>query len=416
MIRFNDGRDWFLEKHYGMFIHWGIYSVGGKSEWEMQKYNVPKEEYDKYIPQFTAENFDPAQWVDYAVKSGMEYMVFTAKHHDGFCMWDTKYTDYNVMNTPFGKDPLRMLADECRKRNFPLVIYYSCMDWTHEAYPNDGTCSSVMTDPAKHDMPEYMEYVKNQIRELCTQYGEIYGIWWDNNNTGYSDPSVNALIRELQPKAVINDRGFSGDGDYRTPERSSKRDNAAFMMPTEACDSISRGEWCCHKDGDFNSSRYCMSAITSFIARGANYLLNIAPEADGRLQKEYTDVLDKVTPWFKRVREALYAPYRPWVLFRDTFLCTGDRNTLYVFLLEAPAATAFPLVPLDTAPESAMLLNNGQELTVEFRGTAPHKNPVVILRHYPADEFYNEIPVVKLTFKEDINEVIARVSAHDYLW
>ena len=188
------------------------------------------------------------------------------------------------------------------------------------------------------------------------------------------------------------------------------------MMPTEACDSISREAWCCHKDGDFNSSRYCMNAITSFIARGANYLLNIAPEADGRLQKEYTDVLDKVTPWFKRVREALYAPYRPWVLFRDTFLCTGDRNTLYVFLLEAPAATAFPLVPLDTAPESAMLLNNGQELTVEFRGTAPHKNPVVILRHYPADEFYNEIPVVKLTFKEDINEVIARVSAHDYLW
>ena len=137
MIRFNDGRDWFLEKRYGMFIHWGIYSVGGRSEWEMQKYHVSKEEYDKYIPRFTAENFDPAQWVDYAVKSGMEYIAFTAKHHDGFCMWDTKYTDYNVMNTPFGKDPLRLLADECHKRNFPLVVYYSCMDWTHEAYPND---------------------------------------------------------------------------------------------------------------------------------------------------------------------------------------------------------------------------------------------------------------------------------------
>ena len=416
MLGFNDGRDWFLSRHYGMFIHWGIYSVGGRSEWERKKYDVPKEEYDKYIPRFRAEHFDPARWLDTAMGAGMEYMVFTAKHHDGFCMWDTRYTDYNVMRTPFGKDPLRMLADECHRRDFPLVIYYSCMDWAHEAYPNDGTCSSVITEPAKHDMPKYMEYVKNQIRELCTEYGPVHGIWWDNNNRNWADPSVNALIRQLQPAAVINDRGFSPDGDFRTPERSALNGNSGFTMPTEACDSISCSSWCCLRDGDFHSARYCMGAIVSYIARDANFLLNVAPEADGRLQKEYLAVLDRVTPWFERVREALYAPCRPWVVYNSDIICTGSGNVLYFFLMTPPVGSKINLIPLDTPPLSAELLNTGAELAAEFRGVSPNKEPVVILRHYPADELHGEIPVIKLTFKESIDAVIAKASAHYYTW
>lgn len=416
MLRFNDERDWFIEKHYGMFVHWGIYSVGGRSEWERKKYNVSKEEYDKYIPQFKAENFDPAEWLDIAQGAGMEYIVFTTKHHDGFCMWDTEYTDYNIMRTAYGKDPLRLLADECHKRNFPLVLYYSCMDWAHEAYPNDGSCNSVHTDPSKHDMPKYMEFLKNQIRELCTKYGKIDGIWWDNNNTRYADPSVNAMIRELQPSAVINDRGFSPDADFRTPERAGKSDDATFDMPTEACDSISCGSWCCMKDGNYHSALYCMKNIVGYIARDANLLLNIAPEADGRFQKEYLDVLNRISPWFNKVKEALYAPHQRWVVYSRNIVCTGSGNTLYCFLMTPPSSTSLALIPLDTPAASVELLNTGKMLKAEFAGLAPNKKSTIIVRNYPADELHGEIPVLKLTFEENISKVIAKASEQYYSW
>lgn len=416
MIRFNDGRDWFLERHYGMFIHWGIYSVGRRSEWERKNFNVPKDIYDRYIPQFKAEHFNPGEWLDIAMNAGMEYIVFTTKHHDGFCMWDTRYTDYNIMHTPFGKDPLRMLADECHKRNFPLVLYYSCMDWAHPAYPNDGTSSSVMTDPSRHNMSEYMAFLKNQIRELCTEYGPVYGIWWDNNNTGYADPSVNALIHKLQPAAVINDRGFSSDCDFRTPERTFLKDDVTFAMPTEACDSITCGSWCCLKDGNYHSARYCMSMIASYIGRNANLLLNVPPEADGRLQKECLDVLNRVSTWFKRVREALYAPHQRWVVYNRSIICTGSGNTLYFLLMEPPESSSIALIPLNTQPISAEVLNTGAVLQADLKGTMKNKEPTIILRYYPADELHGEIPVLKLTFKEKIGDVLARAAAHYYTW
>ena len=159
-----------------------------------------------------------------------------------------------------------------------------------------------------------------------------------------------------------------------------------------------------------------MGAIVSYIARDANFLLNVAPEADGRLQKEYLAVLDRVTPWFERVREALYAPCRPWVVYNSDIICTGSGNVLYFFLMTPPAGTRIVLIPLDTPPLSAELLNTGAELAAEFRGVSPNKEPVVILRHYPADELHGEIPVIKLTFKESIDAVIAKASAHYYTW
>lgn len=415
MIRFGDGRDWFLDKRFGMFIHWGIYSSRGKTEWERKSHNVPREEYDKSIKDFTAEHFDPAQWLDVAQAAGMEYIVFTTKHHDGFCMWDTKFTSYNVMQTPFGKDPLRMLADECHKRNFPLVLYYSCMDWGHENYPNDGTCNGIQTDPAKHDMKLYMDFVKNQIRELCTEYGEIHGLWWDNNCRRYADPEVNALARSLQPKIVINDRGFSNDGDYRTPERTGKTDDYPFGLPTEACDSVTCNGWCYQFDGDYYSSRYLCESIARYIGHGGNYLLNIAPAADGRLQERGVELLKKISPWFQSVKEALYAPHQQWIVYNQNVFCTGQGHDLYFFLLKPPAKSIIQLIPVNTKPEKVVLLNTGDVLegSCDPRG---NKEAALTIRRYPADELYGEIPVLKVTFREEIAQVIAEASHHHYAW
>ena len=138
MRHFNDGRDWFFEKRFGLMVHWGIYSVGARHEQELQRMKTPVAVYESYARRFDPVKFDPAQWLDMAQEAGMEYLVFTTKHHDGFCMWDTAQTDYNIMHTPYGRDVVGLLAEECHKRNFPLVLYYSVVDWHHPAYPNLG--------------------------------------------------------------------------------------------------------------------------------------------------------------------------------------------------------------------------------------------------------------------------------------
>ena len=184
MQRFNDARDWFFQKRFGFFVHWGIYSVGGQQEQALQRYRIPWSRYLEYQKTFNPKEFHPSEWLDLAEKNGMRYLVFTTKHHDGFCMWDTKETDFNIMHTPYGRDLLKELADECHKRNFPLVLYYSVVDWHHPNYPNIGRHHEIQTDPAKHDLERYMTFLKNQIRELCTNYGKIDGIWWECRRSG----------------------------------------------------------------------------------------------------------------------------------------------------------------------------------------------------------------------------------------
>ena len=158
---FHDKRDWFLQKRFGLFIHWGIYAQGGLHEQEEWRYNVPKEKYEKYVTTFNPEKFEPARWLDLCQECGMEYLVFTAKHHDGFCMWDTRLTPYNIMNTPYGRDTLRMLADACRKYGMKLSLYYSIPDW-HEpcAYNPASTHQWKSVAPEKSDTEAYRAYVK----------------------------------------------------------------------------------------------------------------------------------------------------------------------------------------------------------------------------------------------------------------
>ena len=170
MHHFHDARDWFFRHRYGLFLHWGLYAVGGLHEQELSRYGTPWEAYLKYQEAFDPVKFNPAEWLDLAQRNGMEYVVFTAKHHDGFCMWDTKETEFNVMHTPYGRDVLRELADECYRRRMPLVLYYSVVDWHHPNYPNLGRHHELVTDPVHHDVNRYLQFLKNQLRELCTDF------------------------------------------------------------------------------------------------------------------------------------------------------------------------------------------------------------------------------------------------------
>jgi alpha-L-fucosidase len=237
--RFGDARDWFFEKRFGLFVHWGLYAIPAWQEQMQWRAEVPRQEYERLIQQFNPVRFDPDAWLDVAEAAGMRYIVLTTKHHDGFCLWNTAQTDYNVMNSPYGRDIVGMLADACHRRSFPLCFYYSVADWHHPNYPNQGR-SHELAGPQAGDRPDweaYRAFLVAQVRELCTQYGQIHCFWWDMNVTGIVDASINHMIRSLQPGAVINNRGLD-EGDFGTPERGDEfggNEALPFERPTKPC-------------------------------------------------------------------------------------------------------------------------------------------------------------------------------------
>ena len=252
---YEDGRSWFSEKRFGMFVHWGLYAIPAWHEQYQWRAGIPREEYGKLMHEFNPRKFSPEKWLDLLQEAGMEYLTFTTKHHDGFCLWDTAQTDFNIMRSPYKADILKKLADSCHARKIPLCLYYSIADWHQKNYPNQGRHHELLK-PEKGDEPDwdkYMEFLKAQVRELCSNYGEIHGFWWDMNVPKYKDPSVNAMIRKLQPKAVINNRGFD-EGDFGTPERDYRpveQDRQALSRLTEACQSVGSLSWGYKKDEEY---------------------------------------------------------------------------------------------------------------------------------------------------------------------
>ncbi|MBE6373354.1 MAG: glycoside hydrolase [Lentisphaerae bacterium] len=400
MQELSGAKHWFHEKRFGMFVHWGIYAVGGIHEQHQMRLHVPAAEYQKFAEQFNPVKFNPAEWLDLAQETGMEYLVFTAKHHDGFCMWNTKETDYNIMHTPYGKDVVGMLAEECHKRNFPLELYYSCVDWHHPAYPNIGRHHEIITDPRFYDMDAYMAFLKRQIRELCTNYGTIHGIWWDMNVPGWRDPSVAEMINSLQPAAVINNRGY-GPGDFSTPERDFQAESPyPFAKPTEACDSVGQHSWGYRREEDYFSVRKLERQISLYTALGGNFLLNAGPDATGCFTEKARLIFARIGKWHQKVAQALIAKPCYGLLKLPGIVCTGEGRELNLILLDPPQGESLRLRGLEWMPEKAILLNSGAELSV-MRGpeTAPS---AITLRHLPADRMNDEIQVIRLEFGDDV--------------
>lgn len=408
MEYFRDGRDWFFQKRYGMFIHWGLYAIGGFHEQEQFRKNISRKEYAAYQKQFCPTKFDPRQWIRTAKACGMEYMVFTTKHQDGFCMWDTAYTDFNCMNTPYGKDILKELADACHEENFPLLLYYCITDNHHPNYPNRGI-GHELPMPQENDHPDtlkYLDYVRNQIRELCTKYGTIHGIFWDVNHLDYYDESFNWLVRDLQPNAVVNGRGFDC-GDYNTPEREFNEGDLQaqrrFVTPTEACQSVGIHSWGYKTDEDFYSSKFLMQSMDRILAMGGNYLLNVGPTPEGELDERGLQILQKIADWKMRTKEAFYdaVPVSDVLKSRDMFATCRD-NDLYIHFYKDPVGTSVELVPLEMLPEQAILLNDGRPLTIcRSQGTKLWTSPMEYVRvcGLPTDAFCNEVMIVKLHYK-----------------
>ena len=391
-----------FDRRVGLFIHWGIYSVNGFHEQERMRQRMPRAEYEKCAAKFTAERFDADKFVDAAESLGAEYIVFTAKHHDGFCMWDTKTTDFNVMNTPAKRDVVGEVAAACKRRGMKFGLYYSNPDWHHPNAYNPLSTHQVPPEPDdKPDMVKYREYVKAQITELLTNYGEIICLFWDIP-TKIEDREMNAFVRRIQPNIKINDRGWGSDGDYSTPERNVPA-GAKFTRPTEACNSVGADSWGYRANEDYRTVGHLTCSIDAILSMGGNYLLNVGPKPDGTIPSEALDLLSKTGGWYKRVRESYHDVETVTNLVKDSTCFTTVRdNTVYLHYPKGLERRGLDLSPLDRLPVSATLLNTGKALDCEVvpmpQTIERLRRPCLHVRGIPTDDLSNESVVVRLVF------------------
>lgn len=410
MKKFGDDRDWFFEKRFGMFVHWGLYAIPAWHEQYQWRAKIPRAQYVKFAGQWNPKKFDPDEWLDTMELAGMKYITITTKHHDGFCLWDTQQTKFNTMNTPYKKDIIGMLAEACHKRDIPLCLYYSIADWNHPNYPNQERHHE-LAGPEPGDQPDwdrYMEFLKAQVKELCSDYGKISGFWWDMNVPQYKDPSINAMIRTLQPTAVINNRGFD-EGDFGTPERDfddAAAESKTLERPTEACQSVGMESWGYKKDEDYYTDGHLIRSIDKYLSRGANYLLNVGPKADGTIPEEAFDILERIGEWYMSVEES-YANAEPvpQLLVSNDVFVTHRNNTIYVHFNKQVTGNGFKMKPLDVSPERVTLLNTNKKIDfVVDLSPSDHleQKKYLRLRNLPANEMANTVMVVKLDFRNSV--------------
>ncbi len=359
-----------FKNKFGMFIHWGIYALTGLQEQAFVRYNMKREEYEALAKEFNPVDYNPKEWVKLAKEAGMKYICITTKHHDGFCMWNTKYTDYNIMNTPYGKDVIKMLAEECRAQGMKLSFYYSCPDWHYEyGYNKKSTHQWKSVNKNHGDFSKYIEYVKNQITELLTNYGEIYTLFWDIPPC-IEDKSVNELVRKLQPDILINNRGFD-KGDFSTPEREYETIEGSFRFEsmTEACNSVGEQSWGFRKNEDYHSLRYLTYSIDKIMAMGGSYLLNVGPDEKGVIPERSREIIKKVGDWYNRMGgclEETKEDKNEYKVFKYNYIVNTKNGKSYFHFKDGIASSSVSFEKYPSVPKSVSLVNFNMPLPFEI--------------------------------------------------
>ena len=374
----SDKLNWFKEAKYGMFIHWGLYAIPGGlwkgepspfgTEWIMKNMRIPLSEYKKLANQFDPVDFDPYFYVRRAKEWGMKYIVFTAKHHDGFAMYDTKVSDYSIMNTPYGKDIVALLAQACEKEGIRLCLYYSQMqDWEHP----DGNGNTWDFDPQGQNFKRYFyEKALPQVRELLTNYGKISMIWFD---TPYDMPielcrELADAVRECQEDCLINGRIGYGLGDFR-----EAADNSIPVLSQEeyweSPMTLNHSWGYSHTDYDFKQPKDVIENLVRIVGKGGNLVLNVGPDERGNIPARSDEILCEVGKWLRSNGESIYSttnvPNFPYLLPWGDVTYNDDTSTLYLHVKNYPV---FPyrilLTGLKTKATSATLLSNGEPLKI----------------------------------------------------
>jgi alpha-L-fucosidase len=412
-----DRTTWYRNAKFGMFIHWGPYSQASvEASWPIMR---PKpgeitEAAYRALPQtFNPVKFDPDAFVDLARLAGQKYMVFTTKHHDGFCMFDSSYTDYKITNTPYGKDIVAQLAKACAEDGMPLGFYYSPPDLHHPGF-RDTTKLAMENwhgEPQRPEWESYLQYMQLQLAELLTRYGPVALIWFDglNDQRKYNGVRVIEMIRELQPATLVNDR-LGVDADYETPEQfiptaiptkgivltgvdpqvSNKLKNTIprpedFRL-WETCMTINN-TWAYNKnDRDFKSEQTLIRSLVEVASRGGNFLLNVGPQPDGQIQPEFQQRLRAIGDWLTLNGDSIYGTTYGPVQGVAGLRTTANDKSIYVHLFDWPSTTC-EITGIEARIISARLLANGKPLTfrqsegkleIDVPAQAPDPNASVI--------------------------------------
>jgi alpha-L-fucosidase len=345
---------------FGMFIHWGPVSLTGHEIGWSRGTQTPIEVYDNLYKQFNPTNFSADEWVSLARAAGMKYIVLTTKHHDGFCLWDTKLTDYNIMHTPFHRDVVKELSDACKKQGIEFGAYYSTCDWHHPDFPLTSPGGKVRRE--KSDLDAYQRYLLGQISELITNYGPLLTIWNDvpQEFKGRGAATIR-LVRRLQPDILINNRTGDG-GDYDTPEQRIGK----FQLdrPWESCMTVSAHNawaWGGEQDG-VKSAAACLNMLILGAGGDGNILLNVGPRPDGAIDPAQANLLKEIGAWLAKNGEAIYGtrggPWKP----TKAIASTRKGNSVYLHVMKSQDGH-IGLAALPAAIQSATLLNGGK---VEF--------------------------------------------------
>ncbi len=340
---------WWREAKFGMFIHWGIYAVpadatdlqGRKTiaEWYMSNKQMQVRDYEKFAQQFNPVQFNAREWVRMAKEAGMKYIVITSKHHDGFCMFDTKLTDYNIVRaTPFGRDPMKELAEECRRQGIRLCFYYSIMDWHHPDYLPRRPWERNVRPAEGADLNRYIDFMKGQLRELLTNYGPIGVLWfdggWEHNAQELRSAEVNAFIRQLQPSILINDRNHLPE-DFSTPEQTIPAGAMPGGRLWETCMTINDTWGYAKNDTNWKSAEDLIRKLCDIAHKGGNFLLNVGPTAEGTFPQPIVERLQRIGQWMKVNGKSIYGTTQsPFRTLSFNGRCTQKGNTLYLHVFE----------------------------------------------------------------------------------
>ncbi len=389
---------WFVQDRFGMFIHWGLYSMPARHEWVRHNEKITNEVYDeKYFKHFDPDLYDPDRWAEAAANAGMKYFVITTKHHEGFCLWDSKFTDYKATNTPAKRDLLKPMVDAFRKRGLKVGLYHSLIDWHHEHSVIDTKIGPYRelsdADRAKmnkgRDQLKYAKHLQNQTRELLTKFGKIDVLWYDfsypdkehpddptlgKNKKAWQSETLYKLIRKLQPHIILDDRLDLPSGwDIKTPEQFQPRGwvlHEGKPVVWEACQTFS-GSWGYHRDEtSWKSPAQLVQMLIDTVSKGGNLLMNVGPTSRGEFDERALDALKSYGEWMRRHSRSVYGCTQAPEEFKTPQDCRLTYNPktkrMYVHIF------AWPFVELHMdgfkdKVEYAQLLNDGSEVFISQR-------------------------------------------------
>ncbi len=356
--------EWWKDARFGMFIHWGPVSIKGTEigwsrgrEWSI-------EEYDNLYKQFNPVNFNANEWVQTAKAAGMKYIVFTSKHHDGFCNWDTRYTDYNIMNTPFKRDVMKELSEACKREGIELGFYHSTCDWHHPDFPLTSPGGSVKREASNLD--RYTEYLKNQSVEIIKNYGPLLVMWYDvpQEFDSVRGQGVIDHIRKIQPDILVNNR-TGAKGDFDTPEQ--RVGNFNNERPWETCMTIGR-QWAWKPDDEVKSLEQCLHSLIRSAGGDGNLLFNVGPRPDGTIEPLQVQRLKEMGEWLNTYGYSIYGtrggPFKP----ADWGVSTRKGNKVYLHILRWSGGTPGLAIPDIGIPVVRVKKTDGTETMFEKNG------------------------------------------------